>query len=105
MPVKRLSSEDYVFLEYIILDFEEGHITDDDLIGELNHFFAKIYGYKRSGRSKSRRSGTRAPPKKKKVSAYAKRYGAAFKKLKRKHPRMSFGSLSKKAHKQSRRKK
>ena len=39
---------------------------------------------------------------KRKVSAYAKRYGTAFKKLKRKHPRMTFGSLSKKAHRVAR---
>jgi hypothetical protein len=46
-----------------------------------------------------------APEKKKrKASAYSKRYGAAYKSLKAKHPRMSFGALSKKAHKQARRK-
>jgi len=42
--------------------------------------------------------------KKRKVSAYSKRYGAAYKRLKAKHPRMSFGALSKKAHKEARRK-
>lgn len=35
---------------------------------------------------------------KRKASAYSKRYGAAFKRLKKKHPRSSFGALSKKAH-------
>ena len=40
---------------------------------------------------------------KRKPTAYQKRYGTAYKKLKRKHPRMSFGSLSKKAHKEARR--
>jgi len=47
-----------------------------------------------------------APPKKKKrkASAYSKRYGAAFRRLKKKHPRMSFTALSKKAHKDARRK-
>jgi len=45
-----------------------------------------------------------AAKKKRKVSAYSKRYGAAYKSLKAKHPRMSFGALSKKAHKQARRK-
>ena len=41
-----------------------------------------------------------APKKKKtrKVSAYSRRYGAEYKRLKKKHPRMKFGSLSKKAH-------
>ena len=51
--------------------------------------------------------GDRAPAPKKtkrKASAYSKRYGAAYKRLKRKHPRMSFGALSKKAHKEARRK-
>ena len=33
-----------------------------------------------------------------KVSAYSRRYGAEYKRLKRKHPRMKFGALSKKAH-------
>lgn len=42
--------------------------------------------------------------KKRKASAYSKRYGAAYKRLKRKHPRMSFGAISKKAHKEARRK-
>jgi len=38
------------------------------------------------------------------ASAYARRYGAAFKRLKKKHPRMSFKALAKKAHKEARRK-
>jgi hypothetical protein len=42
--------------------------------------------------------------KKRKVSAYSRRYGAIYKRLKKKHPRMSFGALSKKAHKEARRK-
>ena len=40
---------------------------------------------------------------KRKPTAYQKRYGAAYKKLKKQHPRMSFGSLSKKAHRKARR--
>jgi len=39
---------------------------------------------------------------KRKPTAYQKRYGAAYKKLKKQHPRMSFGSLSKKAHRKAR---
>ena len=46
---------------------------------------------------------TTEPKTKRKPSAYSKRYGAAYKKLKKQHPRMSFGSLSKKAHKEARR--
>ena len=33
-----------------------------------------------------------------KVSAYGRRYGREFSRLKKKHPRMKFGALSKKAH-------
>ena len=33
-----------------------------------------------------------------KVSAYSKRYGREYKRLKAAHPRMKFGALSKKAH-------
>ena len=33
-----------------------------------------------------------------KVSAYQKKYGSNFTKLKKKHPRMKFGVMSKKAH-------
>lgn len=41
-----------------------------------------------------------APQKKapRKVSAYSRRYGKEYKRLKAKHPRMKFGALSKKAH-------
>jgi len=40
------------------------------------------------------------PPGKKKrgPSAYNKKYAAAYKKLKKKHPRSSFAALAKKAH-------
>jgi hypothetical protein len=44
--------------------------------------------------------GTPAPGKKKRgPSEYNKRYAAAYKSLKKKHPRMSFAALAKKAHK------
>jgi len=46
----------------------------------------------------------KTPKRKRKASAYSKRYGAIYKRLKKKHPRMSFGALSKKAHKEARRK-
>lgn len=35
---------------------------------------------------------------KRKASAYSKRYGKAFRRLKKKHPRMKFSTLAKKAH-------
>lgn len=43
-------------------------------------------------------SQTPKAKKTRKVSAYSRRYGAEYKRLKRKHPRMKFGALSKKAH-------
>jgi len=42
---------------------------------------------------------------KRKPSAYNKRYAAAYKRLKKKHPRTSFAGLAKKAHRLARRKK
>jgi len=43
--------------------------------------------------------------KKRKASAYNKRYAREYKRLKRLHPRTSFAALAKKAHKAARRKK
>lgn len=40
-----------------------------------------------------------------KPSAYNRRYAAEYKRMRKKHPRMSFASLSKKTHKALRRKK
>jgi len=42
--------------------------------------------------------------KKRKPSAYSKRYGTAFRSLKKKHPRMAFASISSKAHKLAKKK-
>jgi len=44
------------------------------------------------------------PPKKRRKTAYQSAYSAAYKRLKKKHPRMAFGSLSKKAHAAARKK-
>ena len=44
------------------------------------------------------------PKKKRRKTAYQSAYSAAYKRLKKKHPRMSFGSLSKKAHAAARKK-
>jgi len=38
------------------------------------------------------------PKKKRKASAYNKKYAKAYKALKKKHPRTSFAALAKKAH-------
>ena len=50
------------------------------------------------------RSGRGPKPKKRRKTAYQSAYSAAYKRLKKKHPRMSFGSLSKKAHAAARKK-
>jgi len=42
--------------------------------------------------------------KKRKASAYNKRYAKEYRRLKKKHPRTSFAGLAKKAHKAARRK-
>ena len=64
-------------------------------------------GLKAAALAEARKAGTavvKAPIKalkerrKRKVSAYSKQYGIEYKRLKAKHPRMSFGALSKKAH-------
>jgi hypothetical protein len=44
------------------------------------------------------------PKKKRRKTAYQSAYSAAYKRLKKKHPRMAFGSLSKKAHAAARKK-
>ena len=48
--------------------------------------------------------GTPSKRKKRGPSAYNKRYARAYKRLKKKHPRMSFGALGKKAHREARKK-
>jgi hypothetical protein len=52
----------------------------------------------------AKRMSTRKPPgMSRKVSPYQKKYGSNFTALKKKHPRMKFGALSKKAHAKTRR--
>jgi len=60
----------------------------------------------RGGARRVKYTGSRArrTPVKRKQSAYSKAYGAIYKQLKKKHPRASFGSLSKKAHAATRKK-
>lgn len=45
----------------------------------------------------------KAVKKRKKVSAYARRYGAAYKRLRKKHPRAQHRTLVKKAHAEAKR--
>jgi len=44
-----------------------------------------------------------APRKKRKASAYNKKYAKAYKALKKKHPRTSFAALARKAHAKAKR--
>jgi DNA-directed RNA polymerase subunit M/transcription elongation factor TFIIS len=47
---------------------------------------------------------TPSEKKKRKPSAYNKRYAAAYRRLKKKHPRSSFAAIAKKAHREARKK-
>ena len=73
MPIKKLSQAQ-IFAISDIMDeyYQDDDIYYEDMIDKVNHYFAKIYGYKRTGRPQSRRSGTRAPPKKRTLSAWNK---------------------------------
>ena len=55
-----------------------------------------------SARKQDARIAERKAKTKRKVSPYQKKYGSIFTQLKKKHPRMKFGALSKKAHAQTR---
>ncbi len=54
------------------------------------------------GASLSLRRSSPTKKAKRKVSSYSKKYGKIFTDLKKKHPRMKFGALSKKAHAKTR---
>jgi len=56
------------------------------------------------GFPKRKNRQTVGPRKKRRKTKYQAAYGAAYKRLKKKHPRMAFGSLSKKAHAAARKK-
>ncbi len=51
------------------------------------------------------RGSSKPTKRRRKASGYNKRYAAEYRRLKKKHPRMSFAALSKKTHKALRRKK
>jgi len=75
MPVEKLSQDDKLDLEnfyYYAYDNEPDNREVKEWIKDLNHFFAKIYSYKRTGRPKSRARGSRANPKKRTLSAWNK---------------------------------
>jgi len=88
----------------ILYDYKMGDID----IGEAYEAILSA-GFQNSARVSQRRR--LAPqyekivrPKKRRKTAYQSAYSAAYKRLKKKHPRMSFGSLSKKAHAAARKK-
>jgi len=57
-----------------------------------------------TSRARRRGAASRRAPGKRMPSAYSKAFGVIYKQLKKKHPRASFGSLSKKAHTATRKK-
>jgi len=65
-----------------------------------------LHSHESTTKGETRKTARRAyePAKKKrKASAYNKKYAKAYKALKKKHPRTSFGALSKKAHAKAKR--
>jgi len=82
MPVKDLTDKERRNFDYI-LDGVTAETEDlERLELELNHFFAKKYAYKRTGRAKSRAPGTKPKAKKprsKKQTANDKRIGRLMK--------------------------
>jgi len=95
MPSARLLEKHYQegFRAGLKQGYREGMRDADQQSGMIDPYPS----YRRVGE----KMPTRLKPKRK-ATAYQKRYGTAFKKLKRKHPRMQFGSLSKKAHRMAR---
>ena len=82
----------------ILYDYKMGDID----IGEAYEAILNV-SEQDTGRLRRRRRGN-PHPKKRRKTAYQSAYSAAYKRLKKKHPRMAFGSLSKKAHAAARKK-
>ena len=75
--------------------------------GEALHSHTTTKGRARKGAPVGSRlayDDTPSKRKKRKPSAYNKRYAAAYRRLKKKHPRSSFAALAKKAHREARKK-
>jgi len=73
--------------------------NDDYLRGYRDGYRDGLLGVRTGDRVDITPSAPASKAKKtRKVSAYSRRYGAEYKRLKRKHPRIKFGALSKKAH-------
>ena len=83
----------------ILYDYKMGDID----IGEAYEAILNVSGQGHVVRRRERGRGN-PHPKKRRKTAYQSAYSAAYKRLKKKHPRMSFGSLSKKAHAAARKK-
>jgi len=65
--------------------------------------YEELSGTKKGEVRKTARKAYEPAKKKRGPSAYNKKYAKAYKSLKAKHPRTSFGALSKKAHAKARR--
>jgi len=85
-------------------EVEEGNMDSaDDWRNVANPRIHTSSKSKAQDASITKRMAERVPPKtSRKVSPYQKKYGSNFTKLKKAHPRMKFGALSKKAHAQTR---
>jgi len=82
MPVKRLTREESNAIGDIIDDYEEEKFSWGSMMEQINEIFAKIYGYRRPGRAKSRVRDSRPKAKKprsKKQKANDKRIGRLMK--------------------------
>lgn len=47
MPIKRIPTRERRDIEDVLADLEEDNLYLDEVITELNHIFAKIYGYQK----------------------------------------------------------
>jgi len=66
--------------------------------GETLHSHSQGAGTTKGKPRKTARRAYEPAKKKRKASAYNKKYAKAYKALKKKHPRTSFAALAKKAH-------
>jgi len=81
---------------YLVAEKTQNQALEDSL--------ARVEGRRprRFGRQFERQNLVPAPKKKKKVSAYSKRFGIELKKLKKLHPRTKISALMKRAHRRTR---
>ena len=86
----------------ILFDYKMGDLD----IGEAYEAILNVSGGGEyfEGFPKRKNRQTVGPRKKRRKTKYQAAYSAAYKRLKKKHPRTSFGNLSKKAHAAARKK-